>query len=207
MAVPAQEERLRGANPASELALAGTINVRASDELSCDLADVWAASPHPQRVALYTSCLNCQRFFVTNSTKIVVTWHELTLTHTATYTALFAGQRKKSGQVAQLVERGPEKAGVGGSIPSLAIRQGKSKKVKGKSEDERRALCLHFCLFTFASCLSLPVPVVLDFLCEQGEGNVFRLAACAAKFFDHSHCAVRVARVHHDSAGGLNLRL
>ena len=26
----------------------------------------------------------------------------------------------KSGQVAQLVERGPEKAGVGGSIPSLA---------------------------------------------------------------------------------------
>jgi hypothetical protein len=33
------------------------------------------------------------------------------------YYALF---RQKSGQVAQLVERGPEKAGVGGSIPSLA---------------------------------------------------------------------------------------
>ena len=27
---------------------------------------------------------------------------------------------KRNGQVAQLVERGPEKAGVGGSIPSLA---------------------------------------------------------------------------------------
>ena len=33
------------------------------------------------------------------------------------YYALFP---KPSGQVAQLVERGPEKAGVGGSIPSLA---------------------------------------------------------------------------------------
>ena len=33
------------------------------------------------------------------------------------YYALFS---KPPGQVAQLVERGPEKAGVGGSIPSLA---------------------------------------------------------------------------------------
>ncbi len=31
-----------------------------------------------------------------------------------------------SGQVAQLVERGPEKAGVGGSIPSLATKHLKS---------------------------------------------------------------------------------
>ena len=30
------------------------------------------------------------------------------------------------GQVAQLVERGPEKAGVGGSIPSLATKIRKS---------------------------------------------------------------------------------
>jgi hypothetical protein len=45
MAVPAQEERLRGANPTSELALAGAINVLASDDLSCDPADVWVISP------------------------------------------------------------------------------------------------------------------------------------------------------------------
>ena len=31
------------------------------------------------------------------------------------------------GQVAQLVERGPEKAGVGGSIPSLATPKDKAK--------------------------------------------------------------------------------
>lgn len=69
-AVPAQEERLRGANPASELALAGAIDVRASDDLSCDWLTFGLANPHPQRVALYTSCLNCQRFFVTNSTNL-----------------------------------------------------------------------------------------------------------------------------------------
>lgn len=66
MAVPAQEERIRGANPASELALAGATDVQAADECVLRLADVWAINPHPQRVALYTSCLNCQRFFVTN---------------------------------------------------------------------------------------------------------------------------------------------
>jgi hypothetical protein len=36
MAVPAQEERHRGAIPASELARAGAINVRAADDVSCD---------------------------------------------------------------------------------------------------------------------------------------------------------------------------
>ena len=42
---------------------------------------------------------------------------KLTALCASTYTTpLFA----LSGQVAQLVERGPEKAGVGGSIPSLA---------------------------------------------------------------------------------------
>jgi hypothetical protein len=35
--------------------------------------------------------------------------------------SLFAVRCKSFGQVAQSVERGPEKAGVGGSIPSLAI--------------------------------------------------------------------------------------
>ena len=37
MAVPAQEERIRGAASASELARAGTIEVRALDGLSCDV--------------------------------------------------------------------------------------------------------------------------------------------------------------------------
>jgi hypothetical protein len=36
------------------------------------------------------------------------------------------------GQVAQLVERGPEKAGVGGSIPSLATIKPRQKE-KGKT--------------------------------------------------------------------------
>jgi hypothetical protein len=41
------------------------------------------------------------------------------------YTAFFSASDVRvnvHGQVAQLVERGPEKAGVGGSIPSLAIK-------------------------------------------------------------------------------------
>jgi hypothetical protein len=36
MAVPAQEERIRGAGSASELALAGAFDVLAADDLSCD---------------------------------------------------------------------------------------------------------------------------------------------------------------------------
>jgi hypothetical protein len=69
MAVPARVERLRGAQAASELARAGTIEVRASDGLSCDRL-TFGHQPHPQRASLYTSCQNCQRFFVTNTTKM-----------------------------------------------------------------------------------------------------------------------------------------
>jgi hypothetical protein len=69
MAVPARRERLRGAQAASELARAGTIEVRASDGLSCDWL-TFGHQPHHQRAALYTHWRNCQRFFVTNSTKI-----------------------------------------------------------------------------------------------------------------------------------------
>ena len=49
------------------------------------------------------------------------------------------------GQVAQLVERGPEKAGVGGSIPSLATT---SPTQKGKRKKNNQPLPV-FCLFTF----------------------------------------------------------
>jgi hypothetical protein len=45
---------------------------------------------------------------------------QLTLHSLPPYTALFPLELESPGQVAQLVERGPEKAGVGGSIPSLA---------------------------------------------------------------------------------------
>jgi hypothetical protein len=69
MAVPARMERLRGAQATSELARAGTIDVRASDGLSYDRL-TFGHQPHPQRAALYTPCQNCQRFFVTNATKI-----------------------------------------------------------------------------------------------------------------------------------------
>jgi hypothetical protein len=53
MAVPAQEERHRGAIPASELALAGAIYVRASDELSCDWL-TFGLSTHILNASHYT---------------------------------------------------------------------------------------------------------------------------------------------------------
>ncbi len=49
--------------------------------------------------------------------KSLVTLLCLTVFEALTYTA---NSSIANGQVAQLVERGPEKAGVGGSIPSLA---------------------------------------------------------------------------------------
>ena len=68
MAVPARVLRFRGAGAASELARAGTIEVRAWDAVSFDQTGVWAPA-HPKRAELYISWRNCQRFFVTNSTK------------------------------------------------------------------------------------------------------------------------------------------
>lgn len=46
MAVPARVERIRGAQAASELARAGTIEVRASDGLSYDRL-TFGHQPHP----------------------------------------------------------------------------------------------------------------------------------------------------------------
>jgi hypothetical protein len=59
-----------------------------------------------------------------------------------------------------------------------------------------------FCLFT-----SLALPVVLDLLCEQGEGDVLGLASGAAQFFDHSDGSVGVARVDEDGRGALQMGL
>ena|GEM_PF-3053201 len=67
---------------------------------------------HPQRPELYTQQGISQRLFVTNPTN----YPKLTVISPSPYTT----RSFPTGQVAQLVERGPEKAGVGGSIPSLA---------------------------------------------------------------------------------------
>jgi hypothetical protein len=116
------------------------------------------------------------------------------------YTALFPQSIGNPGQVAQLVERGPEKAGVGGSIPSLATIKFKIKNAKGKIQAS--APNFAFCIFNFEFS---PVPVVLNLLCEQREGNVFGLATGAAQFFDHAHGSIGVARVYHDGRGALQL--
>ena len=70
-----------------------------------------------QRAPLYTSWQNCQRLFVTNSTKYSSLGIRLTASPAPSYTCVLT----KSGQVAQLVEQQTENLRVGGSIPSLAI--------------------------------------------------------------------------------------
>ena len=66
----------------------------------------------------------------------------------STYTTpLFAS----SGQVAQLVERGPEKAGVGGSIPSLATNNFNNlqiaKNIQKSSREQYANIGLPYSLF------------------------------------------------------------
>ena len=85
--------------------------------LSTGLA--FGRQPHPQRLGLYTSAKIRQRNSVTNLTKV-------NLLGKLTFRAqlpILRGLSYPSGQVAQLVERGPEKAGVGGSNPSLATKK------------------------------------------------------------------------------------
>src|SRR5687768_18239257 len=74
-----------------------------------------------------------QRLFVSNSTNFQ--WHaKLTVLSLNPYTTR---SLRTDGQVAQLVERGPEKAGVGGSIPSLATTNS-SKSTIGNLNTETR---------------------------------------------------------------------
>ena len=71
---------------------------------------------------------------------------------------------QSDGQVAQLVERGPEKAGVGGSIPSLAtIKSAKSKALRAKSKELRaESKRILFALSSFFISASLsPSPFAL----------------------------------------------
>jgi hypothetical protein len=68
-------------------------------------------------VELYTCEQLSQRLFVTNPTNPKLLRSFDSPFDKFLYYAVFSNLY---GQVAQLVERGPEKAGVGGSIPSLA---------------------------------------------------------------------------------------
>ena len=92
------------------------------------------------------------------------------------------------GQVAQLVERGPEKAGVGGSIPSLAtIPTGKG--LKGRMGKVGLTLPIPL----FASHNYLALPIVLDFLREEGKGHVVRWSSGSTQFFHHSHRPIGIS--------------
>jgi hypothetical protein len=73
------------------------------------------------------------------------------------YYALFP---KPSGQVAQLVERGPEKAGVGGSIPSLATNNFNNLAIAKNTQKSSRVQYAYICLPT-ASQLRI-TPALFD---------------------------------------------
>lgn len=80
------------------------------------LAHVWALAP-PSTVGLYTSSQTSQRLFVMIPTSPRRGRPKF---DSSFRNSLYSRSFLDYGQVAQLVERGPEKAGVGGSIPSLA---------------------------------------------------------------------------------------
>src|SRR6478672_8167580 len=82
---------------------------------SFNRTDVWAPTPS-STFGLYTSPKIRQRNSVTNLTNQGLGRQVDVLFPTPYTTRSFL----PNGQVAQLVERGPEKAGVGGSNPSLA---------------------------------------------------------------------------------------
>jgi hypothetical protein len=94
----------------------------------------------------------------------------LLLLHFSDYTTRLS---QPSGQVAQLVERGPEKAGVGGSIPSLATNNfnnlaTQKKRVKNsRAHNTRTSIALDFTFgvahsinFHISRTVSLVIPCV-----------------------------------------------
>ena len=98
-----------GRDSAAELALAGTIDVQASDS-SCNRLTL---GPAPSDRKNYTPRRNSvNEIFKPRNYR-----SSLTLISAI---PILPFPQSRDGQVAQLVERGPEKAGVGGSIPSLA---------------------------------------------------------------------------------------
>ena len=98
-----------GRDSAAELALAGTIDVQASDS-SCNRLTLGPASSDGKNYTPRRNSVN--EIFKPRNYR-----SSLTLISAI---PILPFPQSRDGQVAQLVERGPEKAGVGGSIPSLA---------------------------------------------------------------------------------------
>ena len=98
-----------GRDSAAELALVGTIDVQASDS-SCNRLTL---GPTPSDAKNYTPGSE-------SVNEILGTLNFLFSLTLLSAIPILPFPQSRHGQVAQLVERGPEKAGVGGSIPSLA---------------------------------------------------------------------------------------
>ena len=84
---------------------------------------------------------------------------DLTLFDAGSYTAQ---SLHAIGQVAQLVERGPEKAGVGGSIPSLATTKLNPLQLKNRVKFLARTIRAH--RFAFFSLLASLVQIASTFI-------------------------------------------
>ena len=97
-----------GRDSAAELALAGT-DVQASDS-SCNRLTLGPTPSDEKNYTRHAECVN----------EILGTLNFLFSLTLLSAIPILPFPQSRHGQVAQLVERGPEKAGVGGSIPSLA---------------------------------------------------------------------------------------
>ena len=98
-----------GRDTAAELALAGTIDVQVSDS-SCNRLALVSAPSDAKNYTPRSESVN----------EILGTLNLLLSLTLLSAIPILPFPQSRHGQVAQLVERGPEKAGVGGSIPSLA---------------------------------------------------------------------------------------
>src|SRR5882672_4251494 len=147
---------------------------------------------------------------------------DLTPFGVASYTAQ---SLRAIGQVAQLVERGPEKAGVGGSIPSLATTISKAN-VRTACGSGR--LILRLCGLGFVTNFLLkrlsgwsrrfnrplpqavptsPRPEISDSFFEKMKRYVLSLATGSPQLLDHAHGAIGIEAVHHYSRGPLQVRI
>ena len=86
-----------------------------------------------------------------------------------------------------------EKAGGGGSIPSLATSMTAKSKGQGAKVKKDTSLCS----LPLALC-ALPWPVIPDSILEEMKGDVLGMSAGVAKFFDHTDRAVGIEAVHHN---------
>ena len=129
-----------GRDSAAELALAGTIDVQASDS-SCNRLTL---GPTPSDAKNYTPSPK-------SVNEILRTRNFLRSLTLRSAIPILPFPQSRHGQVAQLVERGPEKAGVGGSIPSLATNTFNNlaiaKNIQKSSREQYAYICLPYRLF------------------------------------------------------------